>query len=187
MTSLRLNRISPVLSFFALLLMSLRGSAIEITKSADDFFHGGAISYISNNIPAALDIVTNGLRQFPEDEKLKKLEALLKQQQQQQQQEQEQKQDQQKSDPQNQADQQNQEKADQNQDEKKPDQKDQQQSSEDKRPGGQQQAEGRTGRQEQMTPEQALRVLDATKGEEALLPLQKLQPQPPLNPHFKDW
>src|SRR5471030_2130494 len=52
---------------------------------ADDFFNGGAQLYISNNIPAALEKTEAGLQFYPNDEKLKKLEQLLKQQQQQQQ------------------------------------------------------------------------------------------------------
>ena len=57
---------------------------------AEDFFNGGAQLYISNNIPAALERVETGLKIYPEDDKLKKLEQLLKQQQQQQNQSQQQ-------------------------------------------------------------------------------------------------
>ncbi len=53
---------------------------------ADDFFNSGAQFYISNNIPSALEKTEEGLKFYPSDEKLKKLEELLKQQQQQQQQ-----------------------------------------------------------------------------------------------------
>ena len=49
--------------------------------TADDFFNDGAHSYISNNIPQALQSVQNGLQRYPDDEKLKKLYELLKQQQ----------------------------------------------------------------------------------------------------------
>src|SRR5690349_17556137 len=78
---------------------------------ADDFFHSGALSYLSNNIPHALEVVTNGLRFYPNDPKLKKLEELLKQQNQQQQQQNQQqqnqsKQDQQKNDKDQKSDQQ---------------------------------------------------------------------------------
>ena len=47
---------------------------------AEDFFNGGAQLYISNNVPAALEKVELGRKFYPEDEKLKKLEELLKQQ-----------------------------------------------------------------------------------------------------------
>src|ERR1039457_4502913 len=49
---------------------------------ADDFFNGGAQFYISNNIPSALEKVEGGLKNYPDDVKLKKLHELLKQQQQ---------------------------------------------------------------------------------------------------------
>src|ERR1039457_7025329 len=62
---------------------------------ADDFFNSGAQLYISNNVPAALERVESGLKTYPDDVKLKKLEQLLKQQQQQKQQD---KSQQQKSD-----------------------------------------------------------------------------------------
>ena len=53
-------------------------------QSADDYFNGGAQAYISNNIPQALASVDTGLKQYPDDAKLKKLYELLKQQSQQQ-------------------------------------------------------------------------------------------------------
>ena len=53
-------------------------------QTADDFFNSGAHFYISNNIPEALVPVEQGLKQFPDDVKLKKLYELLKQQSQQQ-------------------------------------------------------------------------------------------------------
>ena len=51
-------------------------------QTADDFFNSGAQSYSSNNIPSALEKVEGGLKIYPDDVKLKKLEELLKQQQQ---------------------------------------------------------------------------------------------------------
>lgn len=194
------NRINPSWPCAALLLFALQAGALEASKSADDFFHGGAMNYLSNNIPAALDIVTDGLQRFPDDEKLKRLEALLQQQQQQQNQNQEQQQDPQQSDQQQQQPQQNdhsQESKQEQKDAKDPQQADQkntpqesqaeQNPREEKSSGEQQQASGQPDSQEQMTPEQALRVLDTTKGDEALLPLQKLQPPPASQAKFKDW
>ena len=104
------------LSLSLLLLAMLSAKA----QDADDFFHGGAQHFLTNNIPGALEVVTNGLQRFPEDEKLKKLYALLnKQQQQQQQQNQDQKQqDQDKKDEQQQQKEQ-QQKQDQQKEEEK--------------------------------------------------------------------
>ena len=90
-----------ILLSLSLLGLAGRPAAAQLAP-ADDFFNSGAQSYISNNIPAALQHVEDGLKTYPNDEKLKKLEQLLKQQQQQQQQEQQQKQDQQKQQNQNQ-------------------------------------------------------------------------------------
>src|ERR1017187_9754629 len=84
-----------------LLLLAWQNAGAQLAP-ADDFFNSGAQLYISNNIPSALEQVENGLKTYPNDEKLKKLEELLKQQQQsqsqqnQQNQSQQQKQDQQK-------------------------------------------------------------------------------------------
>ena len=52
---------------------------------ADEFFHSGAQSYLTNNIAKAREEVDNGLKSYPDDIKLKNLDELLKQQSQQQQ------------------------------------------------------------------------------------------------------
>ena len=93
---------------------------------ADDFFNQGAQLYISNNIPAALGQVESGLKYYPEDEKLKKLEELLKQKQQQQQNQQQQNQKDQSQD-QKQQNQSQQQKDQQSQQQKSDEQKNQQQ------------------------------------------------------------
>jgi hypothetical protein len=94
---------------------------------ADDFFNQGAQLYISNNIPAALEQVESGLKFYPEDEKLKKLEELLKQKQQQQQQDQKQQQSQSDQKDQKQQNQSQQQKDQQSQQQKSDEQKNQQQ------------------------------------------------------------
>src|SRR6185295_7126714 len=89
----------PLLLSLSLLLPALQTVRAQ---TADDFFHGGAMFYLSNNVPSAKEVVTNGLQRFPDDAKLKKLWDLLSQQQQsqsqQQQQQNEQKQDEKKQD-----------------------------------------------------------------------------------------
>src|SRR6478609_1776018 len=79
----------------SLLILSLWSANAQ---NADEFFHGGAQHFLTNNIPGALEVVTNGLQRFPEDEKLKKLYELLNQQQQQQNQDQKQQDQDQKDD-----------------------------------------------------------------------------------------
>ena len=59
------------ISLFALLSHKL------CAQSADDFFHGGAQSYLSNNVAGAREEVDKGLKLFPDDIKLKKLDELL--------------------------------------------------------------------------------------------------------------
>ena len=72
-------RLSLLLSLSALLLLLPAARAQWLT--ADDFFNDGAHSYLSNNIPQALQSVQTGLKQYPDDDHLKKLYELLKQQQ----------------------------------------------------------------------------------------------------------
>lgn len=190
----------------SLVLLAWQTAEAQLAPAAD-FFNSGAQLYISNNIPAALERVETGLKTYPNDEKLKKLEQLLKQQQQQQQQQQnEQNQkdqqqqsskDQQNQKPQDQSQQQkseDQQKQDQQkaEDQKKADQKkdDQKKASPEKKEGEQpkdQQGEGQPVAPGQMTPEEAKRLLDAQKGDEQVLPLKPDgKPRDPRKP-VKDW
>ena len=79
----------------ALSLLLLAGQAV-CAQPADEFFHSGAQSYISNNVAKAREEVDNGLKLYPDDLKLKKLDELLKQQSQSQSKNDQQKQDQEK-------------------------------------------------------------------------------------------
>lgn len=165
----------PVRVGFGLLLLS---GPVAGAATPEDFFHGGAMNYFSNNIPQALTVVTNGRAQFPADENLKKLEELLKQQQDQQQQEQD-KQEQNKKD------------------EPKQDQKDQQpkqqpqkpdQSKPDKpKPEQPKQQEAKAQPAGQMTPQQAARLLDAQKGEESALVFRPPEKPKDNSKPVKDW
>ena len=173
-------------------------------QSADDYFNGGAHAYITNNIPEALKSVETGLKQFPDDGKLKKLYELLKQQSQQQQQQQQQQkqnqqsqqnQSQQKQTQQNQQNQQNQQQSQQNQSAQnqsgQQNQQQQQQQSANENQGGEKQEkqneQGQPVAAGQMSPEAAKRLLDAQKGNEQFLQL-KPQGKPQDNRHpLKDW
>ena len=192
-------RILPSLSL-SLLLLAWPDVRAQLVP-ADDYFHGGAQFYLSNNIPAALQTVTNGLEQFPNDEKLGKLYELLNQQQQRNQQDQEQ-QDQQQQDQQqdqnrqdqqqqNQQDQENQEQQQQagnKSDQPQPPQ-DQQQADTTKQTQGDQRddepSQPLTARA--MSPEEAQQLLDSLKGDEAVL---QFQPQAERNAgerKLNDW
>src|SRR5262249_12864846 len=113
----------------SLLLLAWQKAGAQLAPP-DDFFNGGAQLYISNNIPGALDRVENGLKIYPDDVKLKKLEQLLKQQQQQQQNQQQQDQQQQKDQQKNQ--QQNQQSQQNSQDQQKQDEEKQKQAEQKK-------------------------------------------------------
>jgi len=164
----------PIRHSLELLLLT---GLLAHAQTADDFFHGGAMGYLSNNIPGALEVVTNGLQLYPDDEKLKKLYDLLNQQQQSQQNQQQQQQQDQNQQSQN--DQQKQSEQQKTQDQQK--QQQQQAKSGDKM---EQQAQARPA---QMTPEQAQRLLDSQKGSEQVLWFKpEGQPKNPNKP-VKDW
>jgi hypothetical protein len=191
--SRRAGDCAPYLVAF-LLLLTWQKVYAQLAPAAD-FFNSGAQFYISNNIPAALERVELGLKTYPGDEKLKKLEELLKQQQPQQQQQDQQK----KSDQQKQSDQKDQQKQDQQkQDEPKqsdPNQGEEPKPQEHKKDSGDkpkdekpdQSAPGQPVKPGEMTPEEAKRLLDAQKGSEQLLQLKpEEKPRNPLRP-VKDW
>ena len=69
-------------------------------QTAEDYFHGGAQFYISNQTQKAKSEVFSGLKLYPNDQQLNGMAGLLKkaEEQQQQQQNQQQQQDQQKND-----------------------------------------------------------------------------------------
>jgi len=179
----------------SLLSISLALATLRVcAQSADDFFHTGAQAYLTNNTATAREQVDKGLKQYPNDLKLKKLDELLKQQKQQQQQQQQKnqqqnqsqqnqsqskedqqkKQDQKKQDEQKKQDQQkqDQQKQDQQQNQKPENQDDKQPQKEEPTPG-------------EMTPDEAKKLLDSQKSDEKLLPAnQKKQSD---RRHLKDW
>jgi site-specific DNA-cytosine methylase len=181
----------------SLLLLAWQKASAQLAP-AEDFFNGGAQLYISNNIPAALERTEMGLKTYPDDTKLKKLEELLKQKQQQQNQQQ-QKDQQKKSDEQKKQNQQNQKQDSQ----KKQDQQNQPDQKKDEQPKPQdqkkdagdkpkdekqeQQQQGQPVKPGEMTPEEAKRLLDAQKGNEQLLQM-KPKDKPEQRPQpLKDW
>jgi hypothetical protein len=165
--ALRIQLKLPLL--FLLSLSVLIGFTARAQQSADDFFHGGAMFYLSNNIPSAKEVVTNGLQRFPEDEKLKKLWELLNQQQQQQQNEQ--KQDEKKQD---------EKKQEQDQKQQQQDQKSQESKGDEKKEQKEMQAHA-------MTPEEAKQLLDAQKGEEQVLQFRPKDEPRNRSKKLKDW
>jgi Ca-activated chloride channel family protein len=192
---------SRLLISLSVLLIAAQKISAQLAP-AEDFFNTGAQLYISNNVPAALERVEMGLKTYPDDEKLKKLEELLKQKQQQQQNQQQQ--NQQNQQQQSQQDQKQQDKKDQqpkpdqkqqqdqkqNSDQKKDEEQKQQQQkidSSDKQKDEQKEQQGQPVKAGEMTPEEAKRLLDAQKGNEQLLQMKPQdKPRDPNRP-VKDW
>ena len=162
------------------LLLAWQKASAQLQSPADDLFNGGAQFYISNNIPSALERVEGGLKIYPNDEKLKKLEALLKQQQQQNQQQNQSQQRQQQNQ------QQNQQKQDQQKNNEQQKQQDQQKSSSEKK-NGQENDQNQQVAAGQMTPEEAKRLLDAQKGDEQVLQWKPQGKPEDQNKPLKDW
>jgi outer membrane biosynthesis protein TonB len=165
----------PLLISLSLLFFSWQPAGAQLAP-ADDFFHSGAQIYISNNIPQAKEVVEMGRKLYPDDDKLKKLEELLKQQSQQQQKSQDQqKQDEQKQKP-------SESKKDE---QKKP--PEQPPSSAEKKSGQENQSDQEPAAAGQMTPAEAKKILDAQKGDEQLLQFKpEGKPRDTRRP-VKDW
>ena len=185
-----------------LLLLSLTIASAQIVPNADEFFHNGAQQYLTNNVQGALLTVTNGLQQFPDDVKLKKLWELLNQQQQSQSQEQkdqEQKQDQKdqgqqkdqkdqqsKNDQQKKEDEQKQQQAQNSKDQEKQDQKNQ--SGKPEKSDEQKQQEAQAMQAHAMTAQEAKQLLDAQKDKEQVLIFKPQgEPKKAQSKPVKDW
>jgi Ca-activated chloride channel family protein len=192
----------PLISL-SLLLLSWQTVCAQIAP-ADDYFNSGAQSYISNNIAQAKEAVATGLKFYPDDIKLKKLEELLKQQSQQQQQQNQQSQQnqkQQQQSKQNQSQQQSQKNQQQQQDQQAQNQsgqekdKQQQEQQQQAKSAGKQSDEkqdeqtgqAQAAKAQEMSPEQAKRLLDAQKGDEQFLQLKPKNPPESSNRPIKDW
>jgi Ca-activated chloride channel homolog len=187
----------------SLLLLALPAARAQ---TADDFFNSGAQSYISNNIRQSLGSVTAGLKQYPDDVKLKKLYELLKQQQNQENQQNQSNQQQSKNNQsqqqkQNSSSQQNQSQQSQQQTQQNSQPKQQQnQQTQNQQPtqapssqpksesmekeNGAQQAANTA---ETMTAQEAKQLLDAQKGDEQVLQLKPKGSPPNFGRPFKDW
>lgn len=183
---------SRLLISLSVLLLAWQPARAQLAPAVD-FFNSGAQFYISNNIPQAKDVVEMGLKLYPDDDKLKKLEALLNQQQQQNQQNQsQQSKDNQKSQQQKSNDQKKQDEQKQNQaDQKKAEQQkqpEQQKSPADKKDGQEKPDEqSQPVKPGEMTPAEAKRLLDAQKDNEQLLQWKpEGKPRDPSRP-VKDW
>lgn len=135
-----------------LLFTGLAVAAFADNPAVDStYFHPAASLYIKGDITAASNLVTRGLTDFPDDGKLKRLKELIEQQQQNEQnQDQDQQQDQKEQD-QNEQD-------EEQQQQNEPDHEQQDPTDQQQQPEPQ--------RAEQMSEDEAERLLDAMKQEE---------------------
>lgn len=197
---------SQIRASLSLLLLTLSGAWAQ---PADEFFHGGAQRYLTNDVPGALEVVTNGLQRFPDDAKLKKLYELLNHQQQQQNQKdqedqkQEQKQDQNQKDQQT-KDEQRQEPSKKDQQKKTDEQK--KQSAQDKKDQSKADQQPKSGDKSTdkpdekkepaepqqvaahaMTAQEAKQLLDAQKDDEQVLQFQPQGEPKKRERLLKDW
>lgn len=192
----------------ALCHVFLSAAAVAAPPDASQFFHQGAQHFLATNeLSQAKLAVTNGLKLFPNDEKLRKLWELLNQQQQNkddQKQEQDKK-DQESKDQQKQGDEkQDQQKKSEEQKKQEEEQKKQDQASQqDKKDGDKkdgQKAQPEKGEEPQngegtpqaaqatrMTPQQAMQLLEALKGEEKVMPFRPIMKTNRQDRIFKDW
>jgi hypothetical protein len=184
-------------SLLPLLLVFAAQKVCAQLAPADDFFNSGAQFYISNNIPAAKERVETGLKLYPDDVKLKKLEELLKQQQQSQSQSQQNQQQSQQDSAQNQ----NQQKPDHNQQQKDQQSQDQSGQQKDKQRVQQANSSGKQGDEKkdgqngqvqastakEMSPQEARQLLDDQKGNEQLLQLKPEAKAQDGQKPVKDW
>ena len=166
--------------------LALLAALATQAQTADEFFDSGAQLYISNNIPAALQAVESGRKQYADDVKLKKLEELLKRRQQQQQQQNQNQNSNQQQNNQNSSKNQKQQSHQENQQSQSQADRQKQQQNRNSQPGQKpEESAGKTG--QKMSPEDARRLLDAQKGDEQML--QFKPPTPPENGQkpLKDW
>lgn len=175
------------ISLFALAAQKVRA------QSADDFFHTGAQAYLTNNTTIAKEQVDKGLKLFPDDIKLKKLDELLKQQQQQQNQQQQQQDQSQQKQSQSKQDKQkqNQQQKSQEQKQKQDEQQKQQQQQKDKQRDQEKKSDEEKQKEQQtppgqMSPEEAKQLLDSQKNDEMLLPNNQDKKHDRDHP-LKDW
>ena len=197
------------LSLFAALclVLGLVASTASAQQDSSSFFHQGARHFLATNeLTQAKLTVTNGLQMFPNDEKLKKLWELLNQQQQQQQNkddksEQQDKKDQssedQKSKDQQKQDKEKQEQQKKEQEKKQQDQGSKQDKQQEEEKKGQQGDKGEEQKEEdgapqsakamRMTPQQAMQLLEALKGEEKAMPFRPIVKTNRQDRIFKDW
>ena len=140
-----------------------------LAQSASDFFNQAANLYIANKRVEAIQLLEEGLRSHPEDEKLAKLLAKAKEEEQKQQKQQEQNKGQENKKEQEKKEQQQQDQQKQNQqqeDQQKQDQQKGQENQGQRADANEDQKKSAQMKKAQISKEDAERILEALKNEE---------------------
>ena len=131
-------------------------------QSADDYFHQGAQTYVHGQLERAIAILTDGLKRYPYDARIKALlEKIKKQQKNQQQNKQNQQNQQQQNQKQNQQNKEDKQKQQQNKQNQQNNPQNQQQPRDQQKP---QTAQGKKEREKPLSREEAERILKALQG-----------------------
>ena len=157
------------------------------SQTAEDYFHGGAQSFINSDLQTAIEQVQTGLNQYPDNPKLNALMQKLQEEQKKQQQQQNQ--NQQQQDQQNQQQQQEQQQQ-QNQEEQEEQQEQNQQQSdgEEQQEQDPQQMNPEDLKSQQISKEDAEKILQAlAQKEKELLKEFKKKKTDGSAKHEKDW
>jgi DNA anti-recombination protein RmuC len=171
--------------FFAAVLVAFSGalSSLVLAQTAESFFHGGAQTYIGGDLPLAINQVLEGLNRFPDDLKLNELLQKLQEEQEKQQQQNQQNQEQQEQE-------QNQEQQQQQEENQEQEQNEQQENEEqqNQEPQDQEQQPAQPQNLDEMSKEEAEKILQALaqKEKELLKEFKKQKPQGSAT-HDKDW
>lgn len=156
------------------------------SQTAEDYFHGGAQSFIQSDLQTAIDQVQTGLNQYPNNPKLNALMQKLQEEQKKQQQQQNQDQQQQ----QNQQNQQQQEQEQQNEEEQQEQENQEQEQSEGEEQQDQdpQEMNPEDLNSQQISKEDAEKILQAlAQKEKELLKEFKKKKSDGSAKHDKDW
>ena len=173
------------LSFLFVVLFAVAVQA----QDADSFFHRGANSYINSQLNQAIQIVDEGLFQYPNDAKLNALKQKLEEEKekQQQQQQNQQNQDQEQQDQEQDNQEQNQDQEQENQEQNEEEQQDQEQGegSEENEPKPE---DGKEVNSKEISKEDAEKILKAlAQKEKELLKDFKKKKSKDSATHDKDW
>ena len=163
--------ILSILMLFTAVAVFAEAEEVNIDST---YFHPAASLYIQGDLSSASNLVANGLSTYPDNGKLKRLKELIEQQQEQEdQQNDDQNQDQQDQDQENQDEQQDQDNQDQqndenqDQEEEPEDQDEENEDEQDQDPQQQDQEQQQAPpKAEQMSEDEAERLLDAMKQDE---------------------